>query len=49
VLDEMQQLLAAADGPLGALLALREQVSACCYINLTQFPCCIAALGGPPQ
>jgi hypothetical protein len=29
VLDEMQQLLAASDGPLGALLALREQVSVC--------------------
>jgi hypothetical protein len=26
VLDEMQQLLAASDGPLSALLALREQV-----------------------
>jgi hypothetical protein len=31
VLDEMQQLLAASDGPLGTLLALREQVCcACC-------------------
>jgi len=28
VLDDMQQLLAASEGPLGALLALREQVSA---------------------
>lgn len=28
MLDDMQQLLAASEGPLGALLALREQVSA---------------------
>lgn len=26
MLDEMQQLLAASEGPLGALLAMREQV-----------------------
>jgi hypothetical protein len=30
VLDEMQQLLAASDGPLGTLLALREQVGGNC-------------------